>query len=59
MFLTISGAGSVMASWNDLAVPMLGCHLYSRSRNSGPRCDFVQVILTKIGVDKIKKMTTI
>ena len=45
MFLTISGAGRVMLSWKDLAVPMVGCHLASRSRKRGPRGDLAQVIL--------------
>ena len=32
-------------SWNDLVVPMVGCHLASRSRKRGPRGDLAQVIL--------------
>ena len=45
MFLTISGGGRVMLSWKDLLVPIVGCHLASRFRNSGPRAERAQLIL--------------
>ena len=32
-------------SWNDLVVPIVGCHLASKSRKRGPRGDLAQVIL--------------
>ena len=47
MFFTISGGAMVMLSWNDLVVPMVGCHLDSRSRKRGPRGDLAQVILRR------------
>ena len=48
MFFTISGGAMVMLSWKDLVVPMVGCHLASRSRKRGPRGDLAQVILCKV-----------
>ena len=45
MFFTISGGAMVILSWNDLVVPMVGCHLASKSRKRGPRGDLAQVIL--------------